>query len=82
MFYKKVALKNFVKFTGKHPWHSLFFNEIEEAIPGTLFKKETVGGFLRILQNVKNTFFTETEHIRATASAPLTSFIIDVRLGS
>ena len=25
---KKVVLKNFTKFTGKHPWQSLFFNKV------------------------------------------------------
>ena len=28
MFYKKGVLKNFAKFTGKHPCQSLFFNKV------------------------------------------------------
>ena len=35
---KKGILRNFVKFTGKHPCQSLFFNEV--AGPGTSLKKK------------------------------------------
>ena len=45
---KKVVLKNFAKFSGKHLYRSLFLNQVA----GT-------GVFLWILQNSKNTFFTE-----------------------
>ena len=39
------------------------------------FKRETLGGFLWILQNSKNIFFTEVEYLWATASEPLTDFV-------
>ena len=36
---KKVVLKNFAKFTGKHLCQSLFFNKVAGLRPATLFKK-------------------------------------------
>ena len=39
MFYKKVVLTNFAKFTGKHLSHSFFFNKVAGLSPATLFKK-------------------------------------------
>ena len=39
MFYKKVVLGNFAKFTGKHLCHSHFFNKVADLSPATLFKK-------------------------------------------
>ena len=38
VFYRKGALRNFTKFTGKHLCQSLFFNKVAGA-PATLFKK-------------------------------------------
>ena len=39
VFCKKGALKNFVKFTGKHLCQSLSFNKVAGLRPATLFKK-------------------------------------------
>ena len=36
---KKVVLKNFDKFTGKHLCRNLFFNKVAELRPATLVKK-------------------------------------------
>ena len=54
-FIKTDILKNFAKFTGKHPCQSLFFNKMA---PPQVFSCE----FSEIF---KNTLFTE--HLRATA---------------
>ena len=42
MFCKKCLLRNFAKFTGKHPYHSLFFNKVAGQRLVTLLKKETL----------------------------------------
>ena len=39
VFYKKCALRNFGKFTGKHLCQSLFFNKVTSLRPTTLLKK-------------------------------------------
>ena len=39
VFCKKVVLKNFAKFAGKHLWQGLFFNKVAGLRPETLFKK-------------------------------------------
>ena len=39
VFSKKVALRNFAKFTGIHKCHSLFFNKIAGLRPAALLKK-------------------------------------------
>ena len=39
VFYKKGALRNSAKFTGKHLCHSLFFNKVAGLRRKTLFKK-------------------------------------------
>ena len=39
MFYKKGALRNFTKFTGKHLCQSLFFNKVAGLRPATVLKK-------------------------------------------
>ena len=39
MFYKKGFLRNFSKFTGKHPCQRVFFNKIAGFRPATLLKK-------------------------------------------
>ena len=57
---RKGALRNFTKFTGKHLWHSLFFNKV--AALAQVFSCE----FCEIS---KNTFFTE--HLWTTASVCL-----------
>ena len=36
---RKGVLRNFVNFTGKHLWQSLFFNKIAGPRPATLLKK-------------------------------------------
>ena len=39
VFNKKVVLKNFTKFSGKHLYRSLFFNKVAGFRPVTLLKK-------------------------------------------
>ena len=39
VFCKKIALKNFAKFTGKHLCQGLFFNKVAGFRPSTLLKK-------------------------------------------
>ena len=52
VFYKKGALKNFTKSTGKHLCQSLFFNKVAVLRPATLLKKDSGAGvFLSILWN-------------------------------
>ena len=49
---KKSVLKNSVKFTGKHPRQSLFFNKVADLRPATLLKKRLWRGVFRwILRN-------------------------------
>ena len=44
MFYKKDALENLAKFTGKHLCHSLFFNKVAglRSTPGDCFSREFI----------------------------------------
>ena len=37
--HQRCSMKNFAKFTGKHPCQSLFFNKVTGLRPATLFKK-------------------------------------------
>ena len=39
VLYKKSALRDFAKFTGKHLCQSLFFNKVSGLRPATLLKK-------------------------------------------
>ena len=39
VFYKKVVVRNFAKFTGKYLCQSLFFNKVTGLSPATLLKK-------------------------------------------
>ena len=39
VLYKKGALRDFAKFTGKHLCQSLFFNKVSGLRPATLLKK-------------------------------------------
>ena len=58
---KKDVLRNFTKFTGKHLYHSLFFNKVagRKATLAQVF-------FCEFCEISINTFFTE--HLWATAS--------------
>ena len=40
VFCKKLVLRNFTKFTGKHLYQSLFFNKVVSLRPATLLKKK------------------------------------------
>ena len=59
VFYKKVVLKNSAKFTGKHPYQSLFSNKTAGLKHFQMISYE----FYEIF---KKSFFTE--HLRASAS--------------
>ena len=52
MFWKKVVLRNFTKFTGKHLCQSLFFKKVKKEALAQVFYSE----FCKIS---KSTFFTE-----------------------
>ena len=62
---KKGVLRNFVKFTGKHFYQSLFFNKVKAC---NFMKKENLAQVFscEFCEISKNTFFTE--HPLATAS--------------
>ena len=62
LFCKKVVLRNFAKFTGKHLCQSLFFNKVSGLRPATLLKKETLTQvfFCEFIEISKNTFFHRT----------------------
>ena len=59
VFYKKVVLKNFAKFTGKHPCQSLFFNKCAGL------KRFQMNSY-EFYEIFKKSFFTE--HLRASTS--------------
>ena len=65
---KKVLLKNFVKFTGKHLCQSLFFDKVAGPRPATLLKKETLAQVVswEFCDILNNTF--SPEHQLATTS--------------
>ena len=64
---RKVFLRNFTKFTGKHLCQSLFFNKVAGAACNFI-KKETLAQVLscKFCEISKNTFCTE--HLWTTAS--------------
>ena len=64
---KKCVLRNFIKFTGKHLFQSIFFIRVADLRAATLLKKRLTQVFSCGLCEIsKNTFFTE--HLLATAS--------------
>ena len=64
---RKGVLRNFIKFTGKHPCQSLK--------PATLLNKTLAQVFYsEFCENSKNIFFTE--HLRTTASEFITEMLI------
>ena len=65
---KKGVLKNFAKLTGKHLYHSCFFNKVAGWAACNFIKKETLVQVFscEFWEIFKNTFFTE--HLEATAS--------------
>ena len=68
LFCENGALRNYVKFTGKHQCESLFLNKVTGLWPATLLKKETLAQVFscEFYEISKNTFFTE--HLWTTAS--------------
>ena len=71
---RKGVLRNFVKFTGKHPCRGLFFNKVVEK---EFAKKETLAHVFscEFCEISKNTFFAE--HLWAAASAlPISDSVI------
>ena len=67
---RKDVLKNFTKFTEKHPCQSLFFNKIAGLRPEVcnFIKQETLAQvfFCEFCEIFKNTYFTE--HLWVTTS--------------
>ena len=67
VFYKKSALKNFAKFTGKYLCLRLYFNEVAGLSPETLLKKRLLHRcfFVNFVKFLSTSFFPE--HLRTTA---------------
>ena len=67
VFCKKGVLRNFAKFTGKHPCQGLFFNKV--AGPCNFLKKETLAQvfFCEFCKISKNTFSYRTPPVAASA---------------
>ena len=67
VFCKKVALRIFAKFTGKHLCQSLYFNKVA-GLAYNFIKKETLAQMFscEFYEISKNNFFTE--HLRTTSS--------------
>ena len=61
VFCKKVVLKNFAKFRGKHLCQSLFFNKVAGLKPATLLKKRLWHRCFPVnfTKFLRTTFFTE-----------------------
>ena len=81
---KKGVLKNFVNFTGKHQWQSLFLNKIAGLRPETcnLIKKEALAQVVscEIFEIFKNTFFiqylwTTASDTKQTSKVATTEFL-------
>ena len=71
VLYKKTALKNFAKFTGKHLCQSLFFNKVVSLRPVTLLKKVTLAQVFssEFCEIFKNIFFYRTPLVAASVNA-------------
>ena len=68
VFYKKGAVKNFIKFAEKHLFQSLFFNKVASLRPSTLLKKEALAQVFscEFCEIFKKIFFAK--HLQATAA--------------
>ena len=64
LFYKKVVLRNFAKFAGKHLCQSLFLSKVAGLRLATLFKKEPLF-FGKFCEISKNTFSYRTPSVAA-----------------
>ena len=64
----KAVLRNFAKFTGKHLYQSLFFNEVAGLRPATLLKMRLWHRCFSVnfAKFLRTNFFTE--HLQTTAS--------------
>ena len=62
VFYKKVVLRHFAKFTGTHLCQSLFFNKVAGLRPATLLNKKTFAQLCscEFCEIFKNTVFYRT----------------------
>ena len=68
LFCENGALRNYVKFTGKHQCESLFLNKVTGLWPATLLKKETLAQVFscEFYEISKNTFFNRTPLVAAS----------------
>ena len=58
MYWEKVVLGNFAKFTGKHLYQSIFLNKVSGLRPANLLKRDSrTGAFLWILRNFSEHLF-------------------------
>ena len=74
VLWKKGVLKNFAKFTEKHLYQSLFFNNVPGLKPATSLKKRLWHVFsCGFCKNFRNTFLRE--HLWKTASEQTVSLI-------
>ena len=68
LFCENGALRNYVKFTGKHQCESLFLNKVTGLWPATLLKKETLAQVFscEFYEISKNTFFNRRAPVAAS----------------
>ena len=71
VFCEKGVLRNFEKFTGKHPCQRLFFNKLAGLRPVTLFKKKSLARAFscEFCKISKNTFFYRTLPVAASVTS-------------
>ena len=68
VFSKKVVLRNFSKFTGKHLCQNLFFNKVAGLRPANFIKKYTLAHMFscEFCEISKNSFFHRTPLVAAS----------------
>ena len=62
VFYKKLVLKQFSKFTGKHLHGSFFFNKLADLRPAALLKRDSNTCFPVNFVKFLRTLFTQNTH--------------------
>ena len=79
VFCKKVVLRNFTKWKGKHVCQSLFFNKVAGLRPANLLKKRLWHRCfpVKFCEIFKNTFFYRTALVAASENSNLCVFSTD-----
>ena len=77
LFCENGALRNYVKFTGKHQCESLFLNKVTGLWPATLLKKETLAQVFSVnfTKFLRTPFLTE-QHRWLLLTYPYSLFIL------